>query len=684
MNNHFIPKEISWLTFNERLLQEMEDKTVPLINRIKFMGIYSSNLDEFFEVRVATLKRLALLGKKSAKFITYDPKIVLSEINKIVLNQHKRYDKSYDTLLKELAKKNIHIINEKMLKGSHEEFVKEYFNSIVRARLFPVIVDNRFKLPALDDRAIYLLVQMYKSCKPNMKKYSLIEIPSGQLNRFVILPKINRKQYIIFLDDIIRYGLSKIYSSTGFDCFEAWDIKITRDAELDISDDFSVSYIHKITKSLKKRKAGNPVRLGYDASMPKEMLSFLLRKIKLTGEDTVIAGGRYHNFRDFIDFPDLLPEKTDKPKPPIRHRDLCNASSIINVIAKKDVLLSLPYQPFDYIIDLLREASIDPKVKCIKITLYRIAKISNVVNALINAVRNRKEVIVLLELQARFDEKNNIHWANVLQEEGATVIFGIAGLKVHSKLCIISREEKNDSIKHYCIIGTGNFNAITAKVYTDHFLLTSDERITNEVHHIFEFFEKNYKVFKYRHLLVSPFTAREKISSMIDAEMENASNGKPAYIDWKINNFSDIDIIHQLYKASRAGVKIRLIVRGMFSLIPEVDGMSENISARGVIDKYLEHSRVLFFCNNGNELCYITSADILPRNLNSRIEVACPIYSKEIKKELRDIFEIQWADNVKARVHDKEQSNNYIKDGNVKVRSQEEVYNYLKITHEGK
>ncbi|MBN1501117.1 MAG: polyphosphate kinase 1 [Spirochaetes bacterium] len=684
MFKNFIPKEISWLSFNERLLQEMQDKKVPLINRIKFMGIYSSNLDEFFEVRVATLKRLALIGKKNLKAIQFDPKLILTEVKKIVFSQHDLYDRLYGNLLKELSSNNVFFINENQLNPEQKEFVDNYFNTVVRPVLFPIMVDNRFRLPSLEDRAIYLVVQMYYKNKPENKKYSIIEIPSKILNRFIILPGVRKKQYIIFLDDIIRFGLSKIYSSTGYDCFEAWDIKITRDAELDMDDDFSMSYIHKISKSLKKRKVGNPVRLGYDASMPQEMLAFILRKIQLKGDDTIIPGGRYHNFRDFIKFPDILPGKSEKPRPHVMHRDLQNSSSIISVISQKDVLLNFPYHSFDHIIDLLREASIDPKVKSIKITLYRIAKVSNVANALINAVKNRKEVIVILELQARFDEQNNIYWANVLQEEGATVIFGIPGLKVHSKLCIIEREEKNKPLKHYCIIGTGNFNGTTAQIYTDHYLLTANFQIANEISHIFEFFEKNYKVFKYKHLFVSPFTTRERLTSLINREIENASEGKPAYIDWKLNNLSDREMIDILYKASCAGVKIRLIIRGMFSLIPGVKGKSENIEARGIVDRYLEHSRVLFFCNNGDESCFISSADILQRNLNFRIEVTCPVYSSDLKQELRDIFEIQWSDNVKARVLDKEQSNRYVTDSNAKIRSQDEIYNYLKRKHEGK
>lgn len=677
MFKEFIPKEISWLSFNERVLQEAEDQSVSLINRIKFLGIYSSNLDEFFEVRVATLKRLCTLGKKSIKLIDNDPKVVLAEVQKKVLNMHKKYDAIYDELQNELKRKNINIVNEKELTPEQEEFVEDYFHSKVRPQIFPIMIDNRFKLPRLEDRAIYLVVQLYKSKNPDKKKYSVIEIPSDILPRFTILPKNKRNNCIMFLDDIIRYNLKVIYSVTGYDCFDSYDIKLTRDAELDMDDDISTSYMDKISQSLKKRKIGNPVRLGYDSSMPDQMLDFILRKIKLKKDDTIIPGGRYHNFRDLMSFPDIIPEKKSEKRPPIPHKAFEGSKSIMSVISKNDILLNFPYQSFDYIIDLLREASIDPKVKSIKITLYRVAKFSSVVNALINAVKNRKEVVVLLELQARFDEKNNLYWADKLKEEGATVIFGIPGLKVHSKLCMITRAKKNSESQIFSIIGTGNYNEDTAKLYTDNYLLTSHYEIGNEVRKLFDFFVKNYKVPKFKHLVVSPFSTRETFEKLIENEIANAEKGKPAYIDWKLNNFSDPKFTKLFYRASKAGVKIRLMVRSMFSIIPGVESLSDNIEAQGIVDKYLEHSRVYFFCNGGEELCYISSADFLPRNLNSRIEVTVPIYEKSLRQELRDIFEIYWSDNVKSRIINREMTNEYVSKGIKKIRSQNEVYNYL-------
>jgi polyphosphate kinase len=429
MQRDFIPKEISWLSFNARVLQEANDPTVPLINRIKFLGIYSSNLDEFYEVRVATLKRLVSLGKKGSKIIGVDPSIVLAEIQKIVLSLHKKYEEIYFSLREELEKHNIYFLKEDEILPEHEEFVKEYFSSKVRPKIFPVLLQNRTSLPELKDRSIYLVVKMTKKGVRTMQKFAMIEIPTNVLPRFLILPTVRKKQYVMFIDDVIRYGLSQIFATTGYDTFEAYDIKLTRDAELDIDDDINVSYLSKITKGLKKRKQGNPVRLGYDESMPNEMLSFILKKLKLKPHDTILPGGRYHNFKDFIKFPNIIEEKHNLYPAPIPSKILTGTVSILETIREKDVLLHFPYNSFDYIIDMLREASIDPKVQRIRITLYRVAENSSVVNALINAVKNGKEVTVLLELQARFDEANNIKMADLLRKREQQLSLACPDLK---------------------------------------------------------------------------------------------------------------------------------------------------------------------------------------------------------------------------------------------------------------
>lgn len=677
----FTPKEISWLSFNARVLQEAADVSVPLIKRIQFLGIYSSNLDEFYEVRVATLKRLVALGPKGKKLIHVDPKEVLAEIQKIVLTLHKKYDQVYGEIKGELGRRNIFFLTEKELNGEQTAFVADYFAQKVRPQIFPVVINTRSPFPELKDRSAYLIVKMEKKGRKG-RKYGIIELPTNVLPRFVILPSVGKKQYVMFLDDVIRFGLAQIFATTGYDSFEAYDIKVTRDAELDIEDDITTSFINKMAKSIKMRGQGNPVRLGYDENMPADMLSFLLRKLKFAQHDTIIPGGHYHNFKDFKKFPDIINEKDELKLAPVRNKDLDSNVSIIRTIAKKDVMLYYPYNAFDYVIDMLREASIDPKVSCIKITLYRVAENSSVVNALINAIKNGKEVFVLLELQARFDEENNIKMADLLKQEGATVIFGPHGLKVHSKLILIERMGTQQQEVNYCAVSTGNFNEDTARIYTDYCLLTSNRKITDDVVRIFDLFEKSYQIPKFKHLVVSPYSMRDVIADSIEKEIAAAEKGKEAYINIKVNNFSDYDLIQLMYKASQAGVKIRLIVRSMFSLVPGVEGMSENIEARCVVDNYLEHSRVLFFCNGGKESIYIASADLLPRNLDRRVEVTCPIYDKKIRQELRDFFEITWNDNVKARVIDRDLKNEYVPKSGAIYRSQVERHKYVKRSNQ--
>jgi polyphosphate kinase len=676
-----ISKELSWLTFNERVLLEAADPTVPLMERIKFLGIFSSNLDEFFRVRVATLNRLRRLGKKAKKLTGHDPAKVMKQVQKTVLRQHKRFDRIYQQLLKEMAGKNIFLIDEKQLSEEQIGFVEAYFDQEVRPKLVPVMVDQVEKFPELKDQTIYLAVHLSKKGTEQKSKYALIEVPTDVLSRFLILPRSRNKKYIILLDDVIRLGLEKIFSFLPFDTFEAYTIKVTRDAELDIDDDLTQSYIKKVSRSLKMRKGGLPVRFIYDSSMPEPLLAFLTRKLPLTKDDTIIPGSKYHNFKDFINFPDMRLKRLNyKPVKSLSHNELSHKKSLFKILSKKDVMLHFPYQSFHPVIDLLREAAIDPKVSSIKATLYRVAKNSAVVNALINAVNNGKSVFVVMELQARFDEEANIYWANRLQEEGARVIYGVPGLKVHTKLCLINRRVKS-GIRRCAIIGTGNLNEDTAKVYSDHSLFTTDRRLTNEVAKIFEFYADNYKDTTFRHLIVSPFQMRKKILRFIKNEIKNAEEGKEAYIRLKLNNLVDAEIIDWLYRASQAGVKIQLNVRGMFSLVPGVPGMSENIEAIRIVDKYLEHTRIFVFANGGDEKIYISSADIMSRNLDRRVEVTCPIYDKDIQEELRTFLDYQWKDNVKARSHSDGTIHNFLEHSSKKNRAQVNIYNYLKKIH---
>jgi polyphosphate kinase len=680
MSKTYIPKEISWLSFNERVLQEAENKDVPLIERFKFLGIYSNNLDEYFRVRVATLRRLAQFGSKSNEILGYSPKATLKKVYEIVLEQNVRFEKIYTGLLQELAKHKIHIINEKELNQEQAEFVREFFLTVVRNRLMPFLIEKDAGLPNLTDDAIYLAIYLAKK-NDQKKKYALLEIPSDVLPRFIVLPEKDEGKYVIFLDDVIRFGLKDIFFIFDFGEIHAYTIKLTKDAEFELVDDISESYIDKISRSLQQRKHGNPVRFIYDREMPREMLKMLTRMLKFGPDDVIIPGDRYHNFKDFMRFPYLGRKKFYyEPLIPIPHKDIQAGKSILSAINKKDIMLFFPYHPFDHFIDLLREASIDPYVTSIQITLYRLARNSSVINALMNAVRNGKKVTTVVELQARFDEEANILWGNKLMEEGVKVIYGVPGLKVHAKLCLITRT-KNDIIERYAAIGTGNFNEDTARIYTDHLLLTSNKKITNEVFKAFNFFNVNYRKDNYYHLVLSPYLLRNKMTLLIDNEIKNAKAGKKAYIYLKLNNITDFEIINQLYEASQAGVTIRMIVRGMFSLVTGIKNVSENIKAIGIVDRFLEHTRFMIFCNGGNEECYISSADLMTRNIEHRIEVTCPVFDKNIRSELKQIFEIQWSDNVKARKLDPALSNKFVKPGKKNIQSQEEVYNFILKTN---
>ncbi len=676
-----INREISWLSFNERVLQEASDPSTPLIERLKFLGIFSNNRDEFYRVRVATINRLSKLGKKAIAVYGDDPKELLHKLQRKVIEQQQNFEKIYQELLIELAKQNVFIINEKQLNKNQQLFVKDYFHNEVETNLFPIMVDENKPFPYMKDKSGYLFIRLISTIQKQKNKYALIEIPSKTTSRFVILPQEKNKKYIILLDDVIRFNVHKMFSVFGYTTKEAINIKLTRDAELDIDQDVSKSMLEKISKGVKDRKKGQPVRFVYDSAMSKEMLAFIMKKLGMDKKDNAIPGGRYHNFKDFIRFPNIGEKKLVYEQPhPLNHKYLNNINtSILSVIKQKDILLHYPYHTYDHIITLLREASIDPSVESIKITLYRVADSSKIANALVNAIKNGKKVTVLVELQARFDEENNIYWANKLQEEGATVIYGVPGLKVHSKLFLITTRVNGKELK-YAHIGTGNFNEKTARIYTDFSLLTADKNITDEISNVFDFYTNNFKTGTYKHLAVAPFYMRQTFMNLIDKEISNAKAGKNAYMILKMNSLVDKDMIEKLYEASQAGVKITLIIRGICSLVTEIEGYSDNIKAYSIVDKYLEHARVFIFANNGNEKTYITSADWMSRNLDSRSEVAVPILNTEIKKQIKDIINIQLSGNTKVRILDRLQQNLYkkAKVGERKIRVQDEIYSYLK------
>ena len=678
-NDRFINKEVSWLSFNERVLQEAEDKRNLLGDRLRFLGIFSSNQDEFFRVRVAMLKKYCLMSRSNRRYLLEDPEETMREVQRIVHDQRQRTEDLYTSLMKELETENVFILHKNKLNEQQQEFVLDYFYTHVRPQIFPMIIDNRAEFPYLKDDSLYLAVELKRKNKDSVK-YSIIEIPTRALPRFIRLPYSGSETHIILIDEIVRFGLPSIYSVHRFDSFHAYNFKITRDAELEIDDeDISVSYLHKISEGVKKRKEGGIIRLVYDEKMPAKMLNLFIKKNRMHRLDTLSPGGRYHKLKDLLSLPSVAGLETTALNPPFRNSDIDQEKRIFSSIKKKDILLCFPYHNFSTVIDLIRDASIDPAVESIKVTLYRVAKFSSIANALINARRNRKDVTVLLELQARFDEENNIYWANRMKNEGIKVLFGIAGLKVHSKLCMVSRREKGRLI-NYCSIGTGNMNEETAKLYTDCTLLTADQTIASEVSNLFDFLSRNINYSgSFEHLLVSPVNFREQIYSLIDFEIEQAKLGNESWIKLKMNNLADKDIVEKLYEAGRAGVKIQIICRGRFTMVTSEENTGGNISAISIVDKYLEHSRFFLFCHASEELTFIGSADWQTRNVDRRVEVTCPIRRPKLKKQLRDIFEILWKDNYKARVLDPELANRLqpAEKNQKTVRAQDAIYHYL-------
>ena len=674
-----INREISWLSFNQRVLQEAADKSTPLVDRIKFLGIFSNSLDEFFRVRVASVTRMGGIGKGISQELGIKPKKLLKNILIIVSRQQEELGRIYREIKEELKRENIFIIDEKKLTKTQSRFVEAYFDENVKSALYPIMVSQTPKFPYLKGNTSYLAMTLEKEDRPADKQFVLLEVPTHVLGRFVVLPEIGKKKFIMLLDDVIRHNMNRIFGIYDFDRFHAYSVKLTRDAELDLDDDLSKSFLEKISKSVKARSKAVPVRLIYDSQMPDELLKFITSRLGMNGRESVFAGARYHNFKDFMSFPNLGPPRFVNPKlKAIEDKRLTIGSSLFSNIASKDLMIHFPYEDFSVIVDLIREASIDPEVESIKITLYRVAQDSRVINALISAALNGKHVEVILEIQARFDEEANIYWANQLKEVGAEVVFGVPGIKVHCKLCLITKVVKNKRI-HFCNVSTGNFNENTAKVYTDHSLFTAHPGICAEVEKVFQFLRNPYKIHRFKHLIVSPFKLRSKMVSLINQEIRNAKAGKPAAITMKMNSLLDRQIASKLYEAGNAGVKLQLIVRGICVLMAEGFAKEADVRVISVVDKFLEHPRVCVFHNSGDELFFIASADMMPRNLDRRVEVACPVYDKTIKNHLKEILEIQLSDNVKARDLLKGLDNEYVRNASKKeLRSQVEVYNYLK------
>lgn len=681
MSIKYFDRELSWLRFNARVLQEADDNRNPLNERLKFLGIFSNNLDEFFRVRVATLRRLIELHKTELKEETHSYEKVLGDVMAEIADQQKLFNQIYNNIIEQYKKHNIYLINEKQLDKEQGQFVRRYFIEKIRHHLFPIMLKNFRSGSELADHAIYLAIILKRSDNPDKDAHAIMEIPTNAVGRFVILPEKNGKKYVIILDDVIRYCLDEIFARFKYDKFKAFTFKFTRDAELDIDNDVSKSFLEIMAESLEQRKRGLALRFVYDSNMPHDLLKAVSSKLKINMTDHVNEGGRYHNFKDYMNFPNLGgPELENQKIQALPHKDIPDGASIIKAIRRKDIMLHYPYQSFKYIVDLLREASIDPKVRSIKMTIYRVANPSNIINALINAARNGKRVTVFMELQARFDEKNNIYWSEKLQEAGVKVLHSIPGLKVHSKLIMIKRKESG-GYRHYANIGTGNFHEKTASLYGDDSLLTVNPKIALEVDKVFDLFEASFRPLRFRTLVVSPFSTRNFFIRLINHEIANAKLNRKAWIKVKLNSLSDVRLINKLYQASQAGVKIELVIRGICKLVPGIKGLSENIKVISIIDKFLEHTRVIIFYNGGEERYFITSADWMVRNLDNRIEVTTPIFDPEIQQELKDMMNIQLQDNTKARLLDQNMSNSYYTNKKDPVRAQIETYNYLKQIH---
>lgn len=685
-NKRTIVRDISWLSFNARVLQEANDATVPLKERIRFLGIFSNNLDEFFRVRVGALKRMAKLKNSSKKKSEENPQKIIDDIQLSVLQQQAEFDRIWVGIQKELRNEKIFLINEKQLNKEQQKFIQYFFEEEVRSNTIPLMIESIAAFPYLREKSIYLGVVLSHKTAAYKQKYALIEIPVSAVGRFVLLPSKPGEQHIILLEDVIRFCLPAIFSYFGFDTYKAHIFKVTKDAEIDIDNDLSTTLIQKIEKGLKDRRKAKAVRFVYDKDMDAGLLAYLIRRLQLSKNDNIIPGGRIHNFRHFMNFPNVFSTKNIRKKP-FTHPALKTTQRVTDVILEKDVMLHFPYHNFNSLIDLLREAAIDPDVTTIKITCYRLAAKSKIINALINAVRNGKHVVVCIELSARFDEEANLAWKERLELEGVKVLIGIPNMKVHAKICMIKKRVKNYTI-HYGFISTGNLNEQTAKVYADHCLLTSDRYVMADINRIFNYLENpntGMHILKTcKTLLVSPVHMRKHIYTLIQKEIKHAKAKKTASIILKLNSLSDTKLIQKLYEAAKAGVHIKLIIRGICCMLTQNKKFHPPIQAISIVDEYLEHARVMVFYNGGKEKYFISSADWMVRNLDHRLEAATPIVDEAIQQELKDILQIQIQDNVKARILDNKLSNQYVQAKNKKkIRSQVETYHYLFKKHTG-
>lgn len=679
----YYPKELSWLAFNERVLQEAADKENPIVERIRFLGIYSNNMDEFYKVRVSDVKRKMYIYREEGNEEQLDKAVLLMEqIQEKVLGMTEQFDRLYKEIVSRLARYNIILTHKDDLSSYQIEWLKDYFKNKVLRHIAPILLHGKVDLVSrINDSATYLFVAIHRD---NQKtKYATIEVPTEAMSRFVVIPpeKSRKRKHIILLDDIIQLFLEGIFKGfVRFDRLEAYSFKMTRDSEYSINDEIDESYVEKMSESVKQRMRAEPVRVTCDADMPKDMQKDLKKKLKISAFDSLSVGGAYRNFKDFIGFPNVGRDYLENaPMPAISTKDFTDFDTVFDAIKHQDILLHYPYHRFLHFTEFVRQAAFDPSVKHIRLNIYRVASKSRIINSLIDAVDNGKTVTVVVELRARFDEEANIEWSKRMTDAGIRVVLGSPSFKIHSKLCVVSREESGELV-HYAHFGTGNFNEKTAKIYTDFSLFTRNQELATEAIYVFDLIQHPYRRNKFQHLQVSPLNARTKIQSLVRQETQYANEGSDAEIILKVNNLVDKELIDDLYRASQAGVKVKAIVRGMCSLIPGIKGLSENISIISIVDRFLEHPRVMVFENKGDPKVFISSADWMTRNMDYRIEVGCPIYDERLRGQIIDILNIQLTDTLKARVIDEHQTNRYVRRGNrKKLRSQVEIYNYLKL-----
>lgn len=669
MKKAYVERDVSWMYFNHRILQEAEKEFVPLLERLSFLGIYSNNLDEFFRVRVASLNRM--LERKLDKDTEQQIKKSLKTINKLNESYSKEYTEAVDKVFEELETHKIRLVTEANLNDEQKDFLSQFFYDKLNGSVNPIWLSEIEDLTVLEDNRIYLIVEKCEK-KDNKKKYAIVKVPDRIYGRWVKIPSSDGFDNIMYLDDVIRYCLPLVFLGFKESTYRAYSFKFTKDAEMEMDNDADFGTMEKIALGVNSRKKGEAVRVIYDHEMPREMQKKLRERLNTKELDASLAGGRYQNHKDLMSFPDCGHKDLKYEKwTPIMKPEFVSNESILDQIRQKDRFIHVPYHSFNGYIRVLREAAIKPEVKAIKTTLYRLAKDSKVVKALITAARNGKKVTAVVELLARFDEESNIKWSKRMQEEGVNVIFGVEGLKIHSKLLYIESKKGN-----IACIGTGNFHEGNAKIYTDYLMMTARPKIVNEVAKVFDFIDRPFSPFRFNELLVSPNSMKNRILRMLDTEIRNVSEGKEAWVKIKINHITDTDMVTKLYQASQAGVKIDIVIRGNCSLVPGLKGLSENIRCVGIIDRYLEHSRILIFANGGKPRFFIGSADWMPRNLLNRIEVLTPVYDEEMQTDLMRTISYGMRDSTNGRLIDGKGTDDFV--NGEPFRSQEELYKELK------